>query len=200
MRINIMGSSSPGWEDAPYGNGEVWGVNDTHVLRDVDRIVDVHVGRLDTDNVKDIQSMLLLREKNIPGYFHSEIKGFDNIKRYPIEEIKDAFGTDYFASCIDYAIALAIYEGATEIHIYGVAVLIHSEYAHQKPGIEYWIGYARGRGIKTEVHGHISQLLKTHTGLMYGYEDEQEWKKKNAPIYVTLEDLKESTQRTVKCG
>lgn len=181
--------SAPGWEDTPVNNGFIWGVNNTHFLKDVDRIIDVHVSRLNPQELKDKYHLEELKERDIEAYLHSEMPGMPNVKRYPIEKIIDHFGVDYFGSGIDYMIALAIYEGATEIHIYGVAMIKGSEYEHQKPSVEFWLGVCAGRGLKFEVHGDISEILKTHNGLMYGYQTPQKWVKKKHPKYISLEEL-----------
>ena len=188
-KIIIMGSG-PGWEDTPIDDGEIWGVNSTHLLRNVDRIVDIH-NRIDPKEEKDRIHMKHLREKSIPAYFQDEIEGFDNAKKYPLDEIIKEFGTDYFGSGVDYIIALAIYEGATDIRLYGVCMMDKSEYAHQKASVEYWIGIARGRGIDVEVYGKHSVILKTRNGMVYGYQRYQEYVKKEDPNAITVVDLME---------
>jgi hypothetical protein len=188
MRINIVGSA-PGWEDCPVNDGYIWGVNNMHLLMDLDRIVDIHVSRLNLQETKDRIHFDELKEKDIEAYLHSEFGDMPNVKRYPIEEIRKEFnGIDYFGSGIDYIIALAIYEGATEIHIYGVYMKGGSEYAHQKPSVEFWLGVCVGRDIHIEVHG-LTTLLRTHNGLMYGYQTPQKWVKKDFPNHISLQEL-----------
>ena len=188
MRVNIIGSA-PGFEDAPVNDGFIWGVNNMHFLRDVDLIVDVHASRNDPQEDKDKAHLRLLKEKNIHAYLHSEIEGMPNVERYPIEEITKEFQIDYFGSGIDYIIALAIYKGATEIHLYGIWMAQGSEYAHQKPSVEFWLGYAMGKGIKIVIHGKYSAILRTHNGLLYGYQTHQQWVDKYHPNEISLADL-----------
>ena len=188
--------SAPGWQDTPINDGFIWGVNNTHILRDVDMIIDVHPNRLNPKIEKDRAHIQRLKDKDIQAYLNDEIEGMPNVKRYPIEEIKKEFDTDYFGSGVDYIIALAIYKGATEIHLYGVWLRTGSEYAHQKASIEYWIGFGRGRGIKIEVHGE-SELLRTHNGLMYGYGTYQQWAKEINPEHSSLIELYEKYENSV---
>jgi hypothetical protein len=188
-RINIMGSG-PGWKDTPIDDGEIWGVNSTHLLRNVDRIIDIH-DRVKPKEEKDQIHMEQLRKKSIPTYSQDEMEGFDNVKKYPLDEIVKEFDTDYFGSGIDYMIALAIYEGATDIHLYGVCMMTESEYAHQKASVEYWVGIARGRGIDIKVHGEHSVILKTRNGLIYGYQECQKFVKEENPDVITMADLME---------
>jgi len=87
---------------------------------------------------------------------------------YPFEDISTKFKTELFASTADFALALAIYEGYTRIDLYGFKMNVQSEWEHQVPSFNYWIGLAKGLGIKIKIHGK-SAILRTKTGLIYGY-------------------------------
>jgi hypothetical protein len=194
VRVNVIGAA-PGWRDAPEDKGENWGVNNTHLFeKRIDLIVDVH-NRFNPKKLreekKDLFHVGALTYKEIPAYFQREVEGFPTIKKYPRDEIIKKFGVDYFGSGIDYIIALALYKGATEIHLYGVWMVLDSEYTHQKPSVEFWVGFAMGRGVKVRVHGQRSSILKTRNGLMYGYQDHQAWVKKYLPNAVSLSELEE---------
>lgn len=80
------------------------------------------------------------------------------------EVIRDTTGEPYLSSSIAYEIALAIYEGFGEIHLYGVDLNTEAEYAWQKPGVEFLLGVAAGRGIKVVLPDNCP-LLK---GTLYG--------------------------------
>ena len=86
-------------------------------------------------------------DQGIPLYFQSN---------YPLKEISSLVG-DYFGSSPAYLIAMAIYEGVDHIGIWGLD-LSEDIYDHQRPNIEYLIGFARGKGITVEVH-EMSKLL-----------------------------------------
>ena len=86
---------------------------------------------------------------------------------YPRYEITDSFGY-YFTNSISWMIALAIYEGFKEIHMYGIEMALSGEYGYQRPSVEYFMGIARGMGIKLYVPERCD-LLKTT--VLYGYED-----------------------------
>ncbi len=70
----------------------------------------------------------------------------------------------YLSSSIALEMALAIHEGFAEIHLYGVDLNTESEYAWQKPGVEYMCGIAAGRGIKVYLPDNCPLL----TGTIYG--------------------------------
>ena len=113
------------------------------------------------------------------------------LKQLIKEEIIKEFDSDYFGSGIDYLIALAVYEGVDEIHLYGVCMSKKSEYAHQKPSVEHWIGIAKGRGVKVRVHGKNTAILRTKNYLMYGYQKPQAFVEKHHPGTITELDLME---------
>jgi hypothetical protein len=109
------------------------------------------------------------RSDTIKGVGSHQSSAIHRLGSYPIDEVIRYFGTDYFTNTVDYAIALAIYRKFTGIGLYGVNMSNATEYAYQKPGVEFWIGQAMGRGIKVTVHGNLSTILKTRDGLLYGY-------------------------------
>lgn len=85
---------------------------------------------------------------------------------YPIREIVKEFGSSFFTNTISYMIAYAIYTGVEDITIYGVDMNINEEYYQQRPSVLYWIGYARGKGIKVNVMNNIDK-----ESFLYGYQD-----------------------------
>lgn len=166
MKVNIIGRGT-GWENAPCDE-LTWGVTLINLKREVDLVIDMNVyedGRWgELERLGAIES----REKAV-----SCGTPYVDLNTYPVDEIVKFFGTDYFSNTVDYAIALAIYKGFTEIGLYGINMLKGSEYSYQKAGVEFWIGQAMGRGIKVINHSPISTILKTKTGKMYGYDREQ---------------------------
>jgi hypothetical protein len=76
---------------------------------------------------------------------------------YPFEAIEEAFGRannkdhPYLTSSIDYMLALAVLEGYDEIRVYGINHATTTEFTHQRPACEYWLGVAMGRGIRVVV-------------------------------------------------
>lgn len=91
-------------------------------------------------------------------------------ERFPIETIAQAHrkdGKPYLTSTLAHMLAYAIYyRPDCPVELYGFEAESNTEYAVQRPCIEYWIGYGRGLGMSIEAPG--SHLL---TGRHYGYED-----------------------------
>jgi hypothetical protein len=99
-------------------------------------------------------------------YMQEAYVDIPNAIRYPFEDVEKTTGC-YWNSSIAYAMALAIYEGAEEIALYGVDMKGDDEYGYQKPNMEYLIGLAIGRGIKVTVPD-ASPLLKFNaTGVRF---------------------------------
>ena len=162
MKIIIIGKGDY-WQLAPF-EGETWGVNDLILLRPFKRLFDLHA----IGSWKDKQKQIDTRKKAL------RINTLYTLDNYPLDELKKFFKTDYFSCSAAYMIALAIYEGATSIDLYGVNMVIAKEYAYQKPCVDYWCGQAMGRGIEVAVYGKTSTIMKTPAGLLYGYLTKQE--------------------------
>lgn len=104
-----------------------------------------------------------LRECDKPLYMmHLDSKWgpFPNAIKYPLSKVEKALGIPwgrrknlYATSSPAYMIALALYEhmeGDTidEIRIAGIELAVGTEYAVQKPCFEFYLGMAKGMGIK----------------------------------------------------
>lgn len=115
-----------------------------------------------------------LRMAKVPVYMLDKQDDIEQCVRYPVEEITKLVGkatskqTPYLESSIAYMLALAIHEKVDRVGIWGVDLHCESEYAYQRPNLEYLIGLARGRGIKVFIPPQ-SALLSHAYGVPYGY-------------------------------
>lgn len=160
MKVTIVGKGH-GCADAPL-EGETWGVCQCLRRKIFTMIIDMNDYSLwgKSEATADKLSRQAAKKNNVP---------YCDLTNYPLQEVISYFGVDYFTNTIDYALALAIYKGFTEIDLYGVNMAFGSEYEYEKPGVEFWIGQAMGRGIKVTNHSKASTILKTRDGLLYGY-------------------------------
>jgi hypothetical protein len=79
------------------------------------------------------------------------------------------FGSLYLTSSPAYMMSQAISDGATHIGIYGVDLSIDDhEYFWQRPCMEAWIGFAKGRGIEITIP-EVSHVGKS------GYVEGRDW-------------------------
>ena len=165
-----------------------------------------------------------LRDFPGPVYLHKADPALPNAIEFPLKELADEFGANlfrrsvnpqtpdkivdtknapYLSSSIAYEIALAIYEGFKEIHLYGVDLNTESEYAWQKPGVEYLLGVAVGRGIKVVLPDNCPLLkgtlygrgfMKTEVGPLMSY-DQLTARRKS--IELELQQMNQELQRVI---
>lgn len=130
-------------------------------------------------------------------------------------------GRDYFTNTVSWMVALAIYEHhlgrmhhepetaprrpVEHIGMWGVDMAQHnsaysatnagpfaSEYARQRPSVEYWIGVAEGRGIKLTIPPQ-SDILKT--ACLYGFHTNETFKKLQARDQELAQRIAHAQQR-----
>jgi len=106
--------------------------------------------------------------RDFPIYMQRRYPNIPMSQQYPIDEIIEDLGGNYFTSSFAYMIAMAIYEKYDWIGLYGFEMAANTEYFHQRPNAEYLIGIARGRGLHVELPEGCNLLR----GRMYAYEDE----------------------------
>ena len=76
----------------------------------------------------------------------------EHVKIFPFEEVGKLIGHTYLTSSSAYMMAMAILDGATHIGVYGVDMAVDDhEYFWQRPCMDGWIHFARGRGIKVTI-------------------------------------------------
>ena len=122
-----------------------------------------------------------LKAFNGPVMMHRRLAEVPNSIEYPLTDVAQtvsgnvyrlddkgnvtsAVDEPYLTSSIAQQLAYAIHLGYEEIWLVGVDLNTESEYAWQKPGVEYMLGVAAGRGIKVVLPDNCP-LLK---GSIYG--------------------------------
>lgn len=175
-KVAIVGYT-PTRVHAPYGDKdwEIWGLNDLFRFKDEvkrwTRWFEMHPDMpSDKERITYAERIEGLAKMDCPVYMLEKHPEVPTSIRYPIEDAIEQFG-NYFTNSISYMIALAIMEGFEEIGVWGVDMATDSEYGHQRPSCEYFLGIAVGRGIKVYVHP-AADLLKVR--YLYGYEYHKE--------------------------
>lgn len=69
-------------------------------------------------------------------------------KVFPRDELVSRFGPYFFTSTPAWMIAKAIHDGATEIGLFGISMSAASEYAFQRPGMQYFLQVCDQLGIR----------------------------------------------------
>ncbi len=172
-KVAIVGYAETSRMLAPFDDPEwsIWIMNQLyrHVPR-ADRHFDIH-HNWDEHVVEGTDHVGWLTAAQIPIYMVNRLPQFSNSVTLPIDRLIALNGKDYFSSSIAYMIALAIADGFTHIHIYGVDLIVGDEWDYQKPNAEFWIGVASGRGIFV---GIPPQSALTKQTWRYGYQSQPE--------------------------
>ncbi len=155
-------------------NGEVWGCNRIILERDVDRVF-----WMDDNITKEAKERLT--SSNTP---------LMSMANYPLDEITDKFGVDYFANSISYMIAYALHIEVEHIAMYGVAQGTTTELEKQKGSVEFWLGVALGMRVPFTINSRLSELLKVPSPpwtkgdhLLYSYGTPQRASRMARPLY-----------------
>ena len=138
---------------APFDNPEyeVWVLgNRCQNYPRYDLIFEIH----DELDEHDQQYPQFLVDKGLPlvvgKAFPIEAK---NVIVFPYEESVELFGSLYLTSSPAMMLCLSLLRGYSYVEIYGVDLAIEdSEYFWQRPCMEAWIGFARGRGQEVVLH------------------------------------------------
>ena len=190
-KIGCIGKAPSSALLAPYNDPawEFWILNTLGSNNEVPRwdrqfeIHDLEIAKLNPGNYVD-----WLAKQERPVYLRDDPPPeFRNGVRYPLGGVLHTFqhlrGAQYLTNTVSMMVALALYEhvqGQTvsDIGLWGVDMAQHglshgrngfftSEYARQRPSVEYWLGIAEGMGIAVHVPDQ-SDILKT--ACIYGYQ------------------------------
>ena len=155
------------WDDPAV---EIWGLNQLyrHIPRET-RHFDIHENWRE-DNVEGTDHPRWLAECGIPVYMTQVEPSIPTSVRFPLEDvIREVTGIDYFTSTVAFMLGLALYEKFEEIGIYGIDLIVGTEYDVQKACVEFLLGIAHARGVTVRIPPQCA-LLKQRW--RYGYERE----------------------------
>ena len=108
-----------------------------------------------------------LAKQKKPVYLSRGYSDQPNANVFPLDTVKNLTPYPYFNNTVSYVLALAISTNPEWIGLFGVNMAARSEYGHQRPSCEYWLGVAAGMGINVYLPP-ASDLLKS--GRLYGFE------------------------------
>lgn len=126
---------------------------------------------------KRVGNMLeAMKEYQGPIYTCFPEPEYPTMVQYPIAEVLSAFDSAYFTTTPPYALAYAMYIGVSEVYLYGCDYTWPGIAGAEegRAGMEFWVGMAKGRGVKISVC-HESSLLNSRLCTredirMYGYD------------------------------
>lgn len=199
-KIAIIGKAPSSVALAPYGDPtwEVWILNTLGHASEVprwDRQFELHDLELTKAKEYGDYYQWLSRQTRPVFLRDSPPAEFKNGVQFPLGQILDHFkdlsGRAYITNTVSHMVALALFEHenglpVSDIGIWGVDMAQHalqgaghvgwftSEYARQRPSVEYWLGVAEGKGVKVHVPSQ-SDILKT--ACIYGFHTTDQFKK-----------------------
>lgn len=119
----------------------------------------------------------------------AERTGWPAAVAFPRKNIEAMFGS-YFTNTVSWQIAHVLYEAITNeqymlnrLGLFGIDMAVGTEYADQRPSVEYFLGLAKGMGVDVTLP-LTSDLLKC--AYVYGASDDNGFA---AKIGVRLEEL-----------
>jgi len=160
MKIVIIGKA-PGWKKAP-SEGETWGIHSLCLWRPVSMVWDMHrTDEIKTEEQADI--IKYVNDNKVPYMTLKKHKDIPTSIEFPLNEMP----LIYSECSVAYMVWYAVHKGATQIDMYGVCLGLEEEYRDQRPSVEYWVGYARGKGITVIIHG--KSAICRGSQKLYGY-------------------------------
>lgn len=165
MRVALIGMGNLVRERVPWDDLDVqiWGMASRPRLlakyRRLDLAFEVHDQSIWPGvRIKGRQHVEAMSRLGCPIVTQEHIPGVAVQTEFPLQSAIDV-GADLFVSSFDYMMAYAILQGATWVGCYGFP-MAEDDFKHQRVGAHFWIGLAKGLGIKTHIPDS-STLLST---------------------------------------
>lgn len=159
---------------------EVWGINALGGVFDCDlvfhmddvRIQEIRAAARPSSNIA--RMLEWIKRSHVPIVTSRPHPEYPATCAFPLEDVLNTLGHDYFNSTAAYAVAYAIYVGATRISIFGMDFTYpNSNDAEKGRGcVEFWLGQAHARGIKINLPKTTSLMDSNHprAARLYGYD------------------------------
>lgn len=152
---------------------EIWGLNATQVaFPRWDRWFELHDDFREQNESRPGYAAWLQQDHGRPVYMIQEYPDVPSSVRYPLNEIEAEFGVAYWCNSFAYMVALAVFERVDGILVYGMNEADRDRCERAWRNISFWLGVAKGRGIRVWVHPDSEFLRSFHgdaPGLRYGY-------------------------------
>ncbi len=147
LRLAIAGLG-PSHDLVPWEEWETWGLPWDPWFPRYSTGFEMHDRSLWKLRGDDYESRL--KDSDVPVYMQKVHEDIPRSRAYPLGWVTGLTG-DYFGSSLAYMLALAIADRRTEIGLWGYELKAEDGYDHQRPNVEYLLGFARARGIRVYV-------------------------------------------------
>jgi len=180
--VAIVGAAWTSGPWAPWGEIEVWCMNELHgvpwvKVDGITRWFQMHDKSSFTKEHKHNHWGWLQEEHDFPIYMLQKYDDVPNSVPYPLRKIQNGLiGNFYrgeekmeklFSSTMNYQVAQALYEGFERIEVFGIEMLGKGEYSWQREAMAFWMGKADGMGVDVWLPEPCALLVQP----LYGYEE-----------------------------
>jgi SAM-dependent methyltransferase len=175
---------------------EVWGINalgdvfacDRVFHMDDVRVQDIRAAAKPDSNIA--QMLKWLKTTKLPVVTSRAHPDYPSLEEFPLAEVLTEFPYGYFNSTAAYAIAYALYVGATKITCFGMDFTYPDAHDAEKGRacVEFWLGMAAARGVELAMPKTTSLMdaMNPQELRFYGYDTlELEFKREAGAITVS---------------
>ena len=159
---------------------EVWAINALGDVFDCDLIfhmddIRIQMLRAAARPASNIARMVdWLRHARCPVVTSRKHPDFPQLVEFPLEDVLNHLGHDYFNNTAAYAVAFAIHTGATVISCFGMDYSYDNVHQAEKGRacVEFWLGQAHARGIKINMPKTTTLMdaCCPQAARLYGYD------------------------------
>ncbi len=136
------------------------------------RIQEIRASAAPASNIAGL--LKWIKKSPVPVVTSRAHPDYPALVEFPLEDVLNHLGHDYFNSTAAYAIAFAIHTGATKISVFGMD-FTYPNLEHAEKGracVEFWLGVAHARGIELRLPETSSLMDSMHSraSRLYGYD------------------------------
>jgi len=188
LKIALIGTAPSSRMLAPYADPswKIWACSPGNmgILPRVDSWFEIHGNLLWPENRHYGEPYVnWLRQQSFPIYMQNN-ELVERAIPLPKKELVKEFGPYFFTSSFAWMMALAMYQGAKEVALYGIDMASRDEYILQRPGAYYFFEEAKKRGVKMSAP-YESDIMQP-PGL-YGFSEVTQYGRKLLARKVELE-------------
>jgi hypothetical protein len=159
---------------------EVWAINalgdvlacDLVFHMDDIRIQEIRAKAAPASNIAAMVSWI--KTSRVPVVTSRAHPDYPALVEYPLEDVLNHLGHDYFNSTAAYAVAFAIHIGVTKLSVFGADFTYPKAHDAEKGRgcVEYWLGQAAARGIKLSMPktSTLMDACYSRADRLYGYD------------------------------
>ncbi len=159
---------------------ETWGINalgDVFACDLIFHMDDIRIQeiRAEAAPASNIAAMVdWIKTSPVPVVTSRAHPGYPALVEFPLEDVLNHLGHDYFNNTAAYAVAFAIHTGATKISLFGMDYTYPNVHDAEKGRacVEFWLGQAHARGIEIRLPKTTTLMDSCYpqASRLYGYD------------------------------